>query len=347
MSSKNNILFVNTNKEWGGGEKWHLETALYLKEQGYKVILLANTETKLNHPSLNIIHLRIGKLSFLNPFKIIKFISILKRNDISSAIVNLPQDFKFVGVASFFYNFKSLIYRRGMPHPLKNSFINKLLITKKYTSIIANSEFVKKSLLAKTHSWFPFDKIKVIYNGVSSIHHLKENKKNEKLIIGNAGRLVSQKGQIHLIELASRLKEKNFPFIIKIAGTGPLESELKTKIKENKLDKEVILLGHVEDMPSFYKNLDVFVFPSYFEGQPNALIEAMSFGLPCIGFNMSSIGEVIENNYNGFLVDPFDVDKIANLILSEDLLSKKENAQATVIKQFLYEENIKKLIPLL
>lgn len=352
MSSKHKILFVNSNKAWGGGEKWHLETARYLRSWGFDVVFLLNTETRLADRTISTYRLKISKSSFLNPIKRKYVQEIIKKEQIDSVIVNLPQDFKLIGFAVQNLNLRRVIYRRGMPHPLKNSFINRYLITKIYTHLLANSRAVEESLLFNTSAWFPKEKIMLVKNGIRRGEIDPDgtrlySKKEDELIIGNAGRLVAQKGQKYLITLGRILKDQSFKFKILIAGIGPLLDDLKASVFENDLEKNIIFLGHQKEMSPFFRSLDLFVFPSLFEGLPNTLIEAMAHGIPAIGFNLSSIPEVIKNDCNGYLVEPFDIGMMARLIMEKDFYAFRDNALRTVEQEFSYEKNILPLLDIL
>lgn len=361
MKSNYKICFFNTNKAWGGGEKWHLEAGLYLKEKGLDVFYITSKESKLKEKvqekGLPFTTISISKFSYLNPFKRKKIQKIWKENKIEAVVTNLPQDFKLAGMSAYKFKLKKLIYRRGMPHSIKNKPINKKLFCDVYTDIIANSEEVKKSLLQNTSAWFPKEKISIIYNGVRIDElargmHLFYPKKVGEVVLGNAARLVDQKGQKHLITLAKLLKEKKFPFKLLIAGTGPLEKELKEMARLQNVDDSLVFLGHVDDIPSFFLSIDYFLFPSHFEGLANTLIEAMAYQKPCFAFEISSMPEIIQDGENGFLCKPFDLDEMAHKIiqLSQDearLEEIKERAFLSVRKKFDYNTNMQKLLKIL
>jgi glycosyltransferase involved in cell wall biosynthesis len=134
-----------------------------------------------------------------------------------------------------------------------------------------------------------------------------------KVIIGNLGKLVEQKGHIHLIEVAKVLKNKEIQFEIHIAGTGPMKEKLNTLIKKEGLSDEVKLLGNIENM-DFLNSIDIFVFPSLFEGLSNVMLEAQLYQKPTVAFNTASNYEVITHGYNGLLIPPFNTNLMANAL---------------------------------
>jgi glycosyltransferase involved in cell wall biosynthesis len=254
--------------------------------------------------------------------------AFFKSKKIEAIVLNLPQDLKLAGMAAKLAGIKTIIYRRGMPHPLRNTPLNRFLFRKILTHVVVNSEEIGRSLREKNESWFPQDKLRLIYNGVtfSSHHHEKMyHKESNEAVIGNAGRLTDQKGQIYLIELAAQLKKENVPFRLLIAGEGELRSHLTNLIAEKNLQDDVRLLGHVDDMTSFFNSLDVFVFTSKYEGSANTLIETIQHGVPCVAFDVSSNPEIIQHGVNGYLAKPFEISDLHKYTL--ELMNHPESRE--------------------
>lgn len=316
--NRKTICFFNTNRAWGGGEKWHLTTAREMNSRGYQSILVTNNGSELYHKArherLLVYGFSVNNLSFINPLKILTMAAFFKSKKIDTIILNLPQDLKLAGLAARLAGIKTIIYRRGMPHPLRNTALNRFLFQKILTHVVVNSEEIGRSLQEKNESWFPKDKIRLVYNGVSPTPHTHNEKVYQKesneVVIGNAGRLTDQKGQVYLIELAELLKKDKVPFRLLIAGEGELRNHLTGLIAQKNLQNEVKLLGHIEDMTSFFNSLDIFIFPSKYEGAANTLIETIQHGVPCIAFDISSNPEIIQHGVNGYLAKPFEVSEL-------------------------------------
>ena len=196
-----NICLINTNKAWGGGEKWHFEAALYLKSQGFNISVITAKDSellkRLKTKNIKTYPFKISKLSFLNIFKIIKIKNFFKKNQFDSLILNLPQDAKCFGIAGKLAHINKIIYRRGMDHPLKSTFINKIVYKNFITDFIANSREVKKSIYKNIPELK--NKIHLIYNSVSLLEVPPPKRRSKKLILGNLGRLVEQKGQENVL----------------------------------------------------------------------------------------------------------------------------------------------------
>lgn len=353
--SRKTICFFNSNKAWGGGEKWHLTTCKEFSRQGYKTILVTNTSSVLkvrgNEERQNVYPFRIGNLSFLNPVKIFVFFLFFKMKKVDAVVMNLPADLKVAGIAAKLAGVKHIIYRRGMPHPLRNTFLNRFLFSKILNHVIVNSEEIGRSLSQGNETWFPKEKLVLIYNGVDTSKEIDQTRKlipkeNDEIIIGNAGRLTEQKGQKYLIEMAKTLKEEGLKFKLFIAGEGELKSELQALINKENLQKEVQLLGHVSDMPGFFNSLDVFVFTSLYEGSANTLIETLQYGVPTLAWDVSSNPEIIEDGVTGLLASLGNTQELAKKtkeLLGENSKVYIENGYRKVKETFDSKKNLLKL----
>ena len=109
----------------------------------------------------------------------------------------------------------------------------------------------------------------------------KELNLEDKFVLGNVGRLHSQKNQSFLIDVFKEVLKKRKDAVLLIVGQGPEEKMLKGKVKELKLTKSVKFLGVRVDIPALFSAMDVFVFPSNYEGLGIVLIEAQASGLYC------------------------------------------------------------------
>lgn len=141
--------------------------------------------------------------------------------------------------------------------------------------------------------------------------------------IVSVGRLRKQKNHSLLIEAFSELIKKYPDYELYIYGTGDLKDELLRKINDLKISDKVFLPGVINDIHEEIKDASMFVLSSNYEGLSNALLEAMSMGIPCISTNCSGINEYIENGVNGILVPINDVqclkEKMIELIENSDL----------------------------
>ena len=159
-----------------------------------------------------------------------------------------------------------------------------------------NGQYYTGRLNKKTHT---------IYNPVSIPQSLVGSalsvEKTDTIV--TVGRLDHQKNQILLINAFARFLEKFPHYKLLIYGEGDLRPVLEKTIEEKKLQDAVLLKGAVKDVIPTIASAKVFVLSSRFEGMPNALLEAMCSGLPCVSTKVSGATELIESGINGILVD--------------------------------------------
>ena len=165
-----NVCFFNSNKAWGGGEKWNHHFSLLLRDKGYRVFVVTNHDSELkkrleNESGITIHSESIGNLSFLNPAIMLRLKSFFKQNDIKTVITALPSDIKSGGFAAKCAGVSKIIYRRGIAVPVKNSFLNRMIYSKVVDRLIVNSLETKRTVLANNKNLIDESKIRLIHNG--------------------------------------------------------------------------------------------------------------------------------------------------------------------------------------
>jgi glycosyltransferase involved in cell wall biosynthesis len=354
MNKPLTVCFFNTNRAWGGGEKWHFTTAKEFARWGHTTFIVTNPgsqlEKKAHAERVDFIPFRVTNLSFINPIKILVLALMFKSKKVDAIVMNLPSDLKVAGIAAKIAGVKKIIYRRGMPHPLRNTWLNRFLFKKILTHVVVNSKEIGRSLKQGNEAWFPDEKVVLIYNGVDTRKALPVTgklyeKKGQEIVIGNAGRLTEQKGQKYLIELAELLRADGKEFVILIAGEGELGTALHKLIQEKNLQEHVKLLGHVNDMTAFFNSLDVFVFTSLYEGSANTLIETLWHKVPTVAWDVSSNPEIVVSGETGYLENLGDCKALQKSI--EKAIENKELliqlGQNKVRTDFDNFNNLKKL----
>ena len=156
----------------------------------------------------------------------------------------------------------------------------------------------------------------VRFKGTKSIGKMKS--KTLKLIA--VGRVAPQKEYSTLIKAVSILR-KSIPVSLKIIGgtANTCEYDKVTRItKELQLENEIDFVGYSDDVAQYYKDADIFVLSSAWEGFGNVIVEAMAFGLPVVSTNCNyGPAEILESGKYGRLVDVGDSEALANAIMHE------------------------------
>lgn len=157
-----------------------------------------------------------------------------------------------------------------------------------------------------------------INNGISSREvsesrndfKIKYNIPFNKIIFTTIANFEDRKGHKYLLEAINLLNiSKQFEILEKVhfllEGHGPEKASIVDYIEKNKLGKYVQILDHVDDIYNLYNITDIFILPSIGnEDFPNVVLEAMSFGIPVIGTNISGIPEQIDHLESGFVIRP-------------------------------------------
>lgn len=125
-----------------------------------------------------------------------------------------------------------------------------------------------------------------------------------------AARLVEGKGFGVLLDAIEKIDRRDFH--VCIAGEGPLRDSLEAEINGRGLDEMVDTLGFRDDMSNVYAASDILVLPSYREGTPRVITEALASGLPVIATDVAGVPEQVEDGVNGFLIQPGDVDGLVD-----------------------------------
>lgn len=165
--------------------------------------------------------------------------------------------------------------------------------------------------------------ITVLPNPISSdLSKLRKNDVNRQKIILTVGRLNNDKRHDKLIKAVDSLKLEGWRVII--IGKGPNKEKLTNLIKSLNLSHQIEILSNIKNIHDYYMKASLFVFTSKAEGFPNALLEAMHFGLPCISSDCNyGPSDLITHGKDGFLVPVNDqevlIEKIDELIRDDEL----------------------------
>lgn len=104
----------------------------------------------------------------------------------------------------------------------------------------------------------------------------------DKLVVGHVGRFNQQKNHLFLIETFNEMVKIDNNAVLLLVGKGELETAIKNRVVELRLEDKVLFLGVRDDIPQLMAAIDLIVFPSLYEGMPNTIIEAQALGVPCI-----------------------------------------------------------------
>lgn len=334
---KKKILFLITQSEMGGAQRFIFEIIQGLNPKDYRFLVAAGEgddelfekilKLKIQNPEL-----KIQKLKYLkrvpNPLffiaALIEIATMLKKERPEILFLCSTTAGLLGSIASLVCKDQTfIIYRIGGWAFRDPRFwlLNKIIfLAEKLTAplkdkIIVNSEIDRQ--LAIKYKIAPAEKIVKIYNGIDikNLDFLSQKEARQKLalreekIVGTVANFYKTKGLEYLIEAA---KEAEVNLIV--IGEGKLRPRLEAKIEKLGLKDKVILAGRIPDAYRYLKAFDLFVLPSLKEGFPWILLEAMAAQVPILATKTGAIPEMIEEEKEGILVEPKDVKALAQKI---------------------------------
>jgi glycosyltransferase involved in cell wall biosynthesis len=184
--------------------------------------------------------------------------------------------------------------------------------------------------------------IKVIPNAIKQIY-LHDVKREQQIVC--VARLSKEKGVERLL-YAFSLIENNNNWKLVFAGNGPLLHYLQKMAVDLQIQDSVSFLGQVKDIDYLLCQSSIFVLPSYIEGFPNALCEALSAGLPSICFESIPFENIIEDGVNGFVIKNNDLKELAfkiKLLMENDLKREELSKNAELFNNKYSLEKIGKM----
>jgi len=129
---------------------------------------------------------------------------------------------------------------------------------------------------------------------------------DDELVVGTVGRLLERKGHFELVSAWATICERDVNARLVFVGDGKDRVEITAHAHELGCADSIEFLGTRRDVPSLLAAMDVFAFPSYFEGLPGAIIEAMAAGLPIVATPVDGTAELLDSYRTGLFVRPED-----------------------------------------
>jgi GalNAc-alpha-(1->4)-GalNAc-alpha-(1->3)-diNAcBac-PP-undecaprenol alpha-1,4-N-acetyl-D-galactosaminyltransferase len=223
----------------------------------------------------------------------------------------------FVLLASFLLPIKVYVSDRSKPDKDWGAVQNRLrrILYPSAFGIISQTNYSKVFLSRETRH----KNIKVIPNPCRFRNSSIQGR--DKIVL-NVGRLIKTKRVDILIKMFAEVKEEGWK--LWIIGDGPEKENLIKWTSENEMEDHISFLGSLFDLDDFYSKVGIFAFTSESEGFPNALLEAISYGLPSISFDcVAGPSDLIEHEKNGFLIPQGDIKRykmsLRKLMLDENL----------------------------
>lgn len=267
---------------------------------------------------------------------------------------------KLAKVPTIIYTAHGFYFHENMPKRTYNFFYWIEKISAKLFTDYIFTQSQEDGDLAINKKFLPSGRITVISNGVDVTNKFNpKNVEQEKIkeirkefnikesdkVITFIGRLVKEKGIFELLEAINDLESENYKVLIIGGGSASTERDQTTsnKLKEYDYNENIIFTGHRSDIPELLYITDVFCLPSYREGMPRSIIEAMAMECAIVATDIRGSREEVDHNKNGLLVPLGSVSSLSRainkLMSNEDKLREfKLNAREKAFN--LYNENL-------
>ena len=344
FNKSSNITIINNHLIGGGAERVVCSLANYLCKKGYNVTLIATVGKKGSYSLDNRIKkiYLMGESTSSNKLRCFhEKYSRLKQyvtthKDVACYIAMMPFNAFAITKMRSLTNAKIIISERN--NPSSHSIKERLMM--RYAASRCDGLVVQTN---KISQWYKNSKRKeIIPNAINKDVSLPLRKTVEKKIV-TVARLEKQKNYPLLISAFSIFSKKHPDYNLEIYGQGSQEKMIRDMIVKYNLVDRIKLKGFVKDIPNHIANAECFVLSSDHEGMPNALIEAMCIGLPCISTDCDGGGarELIENRENGILVQKGNAEQMAaamSEIVENNVLRETLSREAKKLKQRLDEE---------
>jgi L-malate glycosyltransferase len=352
-----NILHINTQTDWGGGESQTLELIRGLKELGHQTVLfcksggeLANRARKTGIPVVTLPFL--GEFDFYSAFQLRSYI---KNHKVDIIHAHEAHGHSVALLALLGLDSPQLVVSRRVAFPLRSWFSRKIKYSERVKKIIAVSDAVRNNLIS---DGIEPGRIVTIRDGIPEQFFENSPKStsprkilgltDELVVISTAASLTPNKGHLLLLEAARRVVLKHPEVIFLLAGEGEMRHEIEHRINELGLVHNVRLLRFQKDIASIYRASDIYVITSREEGLCSSIQEAMCFGLPVVATKTGGIPELVKEGVNGFLAPLDNDEKIAEnllyLIENRDSRLKMGEQSAAQAKEYKMKNTVEKTL---
>ena len=280
---------------------------------------------------------------------------IALRNKVNSWIFFGGESFLLPMLAIKLYKKKSIIFLLGnmeIETKMKNEFFHRPLALLKLINLrLANHIVLYSPILIQKWNLVKYrDKIIIAHEHFLDFDKFKMRKcvDSRESSIGYIGRLSEEKGIMNFLGSILTIHEKKVKLNFLIVGDGVQRDKINIYIRENGLDNYVELTGWIphNELPLYLNQLKLLVLPSYSEGLPNIMLEAMACGTPVLATPVGAIPDIIKDGETGFLMENNSPECIAANVIRAlehpDLEGVAERARALVEREFTFEKAVER-----
>lgn len=294
------IAFFNATTGWGGVKTWTIDVAEELQNQGHKVILIGKDDRFYHRATSK--NMRAATVKFgadFSPISIIKFMKFLREENVDVILTNVSKELRTVGISAKLLGIP-IIQRIGLPKDMKRCIKVKLLDAALTPHYLFPCNHNRDGMLEHL-PFVPKRRTSIVYTG-KHVRPFKPATGSATIQFITTSQLNKLKGHKELMDAMHILAKNGTPFHWHVVGTGTEEAALKKQCEELQLTSHITWHGWVQDIFPLLEKADCFVLPSYFEGLPNTLLEAMSCGLIPVARDVGGVNEAWPAQFNQLLI---------------------------------------------
>ena len=320
MASRS-LCFVNSIKVLAGAEIWMLDAAAGLRDRGIETRFVAAPGSPLAAAAREA-GFRTSEIPIrfdTAPWTLLKILRALRADPPGALICNQLKDLKAAGVAGRLAGIPRIYLTRESDFPLRRRIHYRFYLQRIATGILVNSRATLETTRLSA-PWLDPGRLHLVYKGIDTERYAPRPGPPPAAgpaVVGFAGQLIPRKGLRTLMTAWNLVEEAgNGPaHRLRLAGDGPMRPDLAVWRATLRRPENVEILGQLDDMPSFYHDLQMLVLPSEQEGFGLVAAEASACGLPVVASRISSLPELVEDRSTGRLTPPGDARALADAIL--------------------------------
>lgn len=317
------VMFVNSMRALGGGERWLLEVTDGLAARGHDVSVAARTGSALAGNARASGHrvLELPMRGDADVDSIIRLAWWLRHHRVEILNVNIQRGVRLGCAAARLAGLRAVVERRGLTLSVKESAINRHVYGRCLTHVVANCGAIRDELVGA--GIVPASRVSVIPNGIDPSRvppgggralRAELSIPSDAPLVAIIGRLVVDKGHDVALDAFRRLLVELPRARLLVVGAGTLEDRLREEALGFS-DGSVVLAGHRDDVPAVLDAADAVLVMSSREGMPHVVLESMVAGTPVVATRVAGVPELIADGHHGLLVPIGAADDAADALL--------------------------------
>ncbi|HEX6039064.1 glycosyltransferase family 4 protein [Longimicrobium sp.] len=306
------IVLSNASGSWGGVHRVTEILSQGLTARGHEVTVMCRPGSPLHERMRDHLEtLPVLRGMDLHPATLVRVAGALRRRRPDVLVTLTKKDVRLSAPVARALGVP-VVVRHGSDQGLKGGPYGRMLYGAVPTRHVTNAEATRRTIL-RSAPWLDPARVSVIYNGVdadacASAPPADLGLPAGALVVGCVGRMEPSKGLAELADAWPRVEAALPGAHLVIVGRGTFDAELRARLA----GRRVLFTGHRADLPSVMAALDLLVLPSYSEGVPNVVMEAMAAGKPVLATAVSGVPELVVDGETGLLIPPRDADAIAD-----------------------------------